>query len=223
MSKRKRKAKAKPPPVIADLFDVLEEPSSRLTAPETPAAPETPERASSSTGGEGGGAGEARCPRTVADGPHRWCEHCPGDRPARFALGPAARPGAPFAVREVCAFPAAFMGGLPAPFTLRCELDGAPFVFTSARASYAAAREARVPAFVMRELVTLAHAAQNDRVPPYVFASMLARKRETPELVIELRYAFGGMPLANAEPSTCTVGEAFERMGVELVDVEVSS
>jgi hypothetical protein len=188
--KRKRKPKAKPPPVVADLFDVPETPP---TAPLEPAPCETVARVARSTK------------------PARTAPAAPRD--------PVREPSS-VAVREVCSFPAEHIASLPGAFTLRCELDGAPLVFTSSRTAYAEAREARVPVFVLRELVALAHAAQNDRMPAHALEDVIARKRESPELVVAPAYAFGGMPIKNADALSCTVGEALARMGVELVEVD---
>lgn len=202
MTQRKRKTKPKPPPVVADLFDVPDVPVSLSTPPPGGAAPETPPSASSAANGERGAAGRER--EAVSD---------------YAATVSALERVKSLAVREVRSFPAALVGELPDAFTLRCELEGVPFVFTSSRAAYAEAREGGIPVFVMRELEALAHAAQNGAAPQYVFAAVLARKRDEPSFVVSPRYLFGGPP-ASADASTWPVGEALDEMGAVLAAVD---
>jgi len=140
-----------------------------------------------------------------------------------YGVDPLAPPS--LAVREVCSFPAALFPEL-GPTTLHLLLvapDGSAdaFIVTSSREAYKAAREASVPVFVMRELVALAHAAQNDRMPPHELLHVILHKRGAPEWILSPQAAFGGMPLANAEPLSCTLGEAFDKMGARLASVEV--
>lgn len=130
------------------------------------------------------------------------------------------------AVREVRSFAAVLFPEL-GPTTLRLALvfgsdpGDQRFIVTSSRDAYTRAREVGMPVFVMREFVALAHAAQNDRMPQHVLVGVLARKEASPSWVLSPEEAFGGMPLANAEPLSCTLGDAFDAMGARLVSVEV--
>ncbi len=182
----------KAPSARLDLFEA--EPSRAPAAPLSPAEPET---------AQGAGSAVAGAEVTV----------CAGESVAGLAVG------------EVRSFPAALFGQL-GPTTLRLEgtsREGlvVTFVATSSREAYTAAREAGVCVFVMRELAALAHAAQNHRMHRHVLARILERKRKAPEWTVSHEAAFGGMGFHNAEPLSCTIGDAFDAMGVRLVSVEV--
>lgn len=126
--------------------------------------------------------------------------------------------------REARGFPVALFGGLPVATTLHVEAEGgAPFVVTTSRAAYARAREGGVPAFVARELVALAHAAQNDRMQRPRFREVIVRKLKSPGFVVTPEHAFLGMPIENADALTWTIGDVFDALGCRLVKVEVAA
>ena len=220
MTQRKTAA----PAAMLDLFDAAD----LEVEPVTPSTTSTPE-------GEGASpSGHERAPWVDEDGNAR-----PGveikvvlppravvdelDAATRGELAEAVGPS--LAVREVRSFAAALFPEL-GPTTLRLAF-GVPydrsllFVVTSSRHEYTRAREAGTPAFVMSDLVAFALAAQNHRMPPPELARVLDRKRHSPAWILSPEVAFGGMPLCNAAPLSCTLGDAFDLMGARLVGVEV--
>lgn len=125
------------------------------------------------------------------------------------------------AVPEVRSMPVALMGGLPMAWTLLCETaEGQPWWVTTRKASHAAARQRGIPCLVARELVAVAHAAQEGRFSPRRMCAEMAHKAETGR-VLGPREAFGGMPPGNAAPLVSTVGQMLDRTGCTLVRVEV--
>ena len=153
-----------------------------------------------------------RC-RSTDPGTHRPLAHALGDtldegtpRDPRGSRGEGLGSGNPGAT------------GTPrvAPGAHGCE-----FVIVTSKARYVAAREARTPTLGSAEWRALASAAENNRAWWRQLAVWLERKRDAPAWKLSKVFAFDGMPHTNAEPTTWTVGEVFERLRVSLVAVEM--
>lgn len=135
---------------------------------------------------------------------------------------PVAAADAPW-VAALRALPAGLFGGLPKATTLRASFGGRAFVVTTSKVAYERARRDRVPAFVARELASIARAAQCDAMSPASFGEALERKSGQLSWVASPALARGGMPAGNvpALEAGFTIGCAFDRLGIDLVKVEM--
>lgn len=139
------------------------------------------------------------------------------------------------AARELLAWPAANLAGLPVPFTLHLERRppaaaqqayGAvaqPFVVTSSRIAYARAQASSVPAFVVRELEAMALAAELERAYPRDLDQWLAQKRSVSGWCVthEVTGALEVRGVTAEMRSTWTLGRTLDELGAELVSVEL--
>jgi hypothetical protein len=124
--------------------------------------------------------------------------------------------------REVEAFPARLLGGLPVASTLWLHVpgvEGRPVAVATSAVAAATARAAGLVAFDAGEWEAVVVAAESDRLWPADFRSAVARKHDDEAARLELGHALGD---ARPDPARgWSVGRVLDRIGAKLVRVEI--
>lgn len=124
------------------------------------------------------------------------------------------------AAREVLTLDVAHLVGLPVPFTVTFMRRESRCMCTTAREVYERCVAERVPVFLVRELVLAARAVAQGRVDPSALDRWVAAKRRGPwHLTADRAGVLEGVLEQVALGRALCVGELFDDLGAELVDV----
>lgn len=122
------------------------------------------------------------------------------------------------AIAELCKLRPQHLPKLEA-ITVALRFAGQRIVFTTSRTGYAHSVTRKLAAFLGGEMITLCHAAQNERVYTTQLATYAARKRSDATWRLTQAEALGG--LARAIEGTWTLGRALEHFGATIDFYEV--